>query len=58
MENPHKNVIDGQCQDCGLRERDTDMLSLLTYACIPNKWREHPEMSSVARLYATALEKL
>ena len=59
LENPHKNVIDGQCQICGIKEGDThDFMPIETYNCIPNDWRASPEVPSNLRLFAAALMKL
>jgi hypothetical protein len=49
--------VDGQCQKCGLKVGDTDMLSLDTYICIPNDWRSHPCGSSVRRIYEILAEE-
>ena len=59
LDNPHKNVIDGQCQICGIKEGDThDLMPIETYGCIPNDWRANPDVPSNQRVFAAALANL
>lgn len=48
----HENVLNSQCQDCGLKSEDTDS-GIWSYCCLKRDWRkEDQNLPSNLRLYA------